>query len=128
MFGRIKKLWKKEKKVMAILNIEGPIRAAGEGRFRKEGGTQEILDFLYALLDKEERLDGLLIRMDTPGGSIRRSSSSAGSGKEGTQDSRGSNHGGCMLQRRIHDCLRSRYHICYPGNHDRLHRMHHADP
>ena len=52
MFGRIKKLWKKEKKVMAILNIEGPIRATGEGRFRKEGGTQEILDFLYTLLDK----------------------------------------------------------------------------
>lgn len=68
MFGKIKKLWKKEKKVMAILNIEGPISAAGEGRFRKEGGTQEILDFLYALLDKDERLDGLLIRMNTPGG------------------------------------------------------------
>ena len=53
---------------MAILNIEGPINAAGEGRFRKEGSTQNTLDFLYTLLDKEERLDGLLIRMDTPGG------------------------------------------------------------
>ena len=53
---------------MAILNIEWPISAAGEGRFRKEGSTQEILDFLYTLLDKEELLDGLLIRMDTPGG------------------------------------------------------------
>ena len=70
MFGKIKKLWKEEKKVMAILNIEGPISAAGEGRFRKEGGTQEILDFLYALLDKDERLDGLLIRMNTPGGAL----------------------------------------------------------
>lgn len=28
---------------MAILNIEGPISAAGEGRFRKEGSTQKIL-------------------------------------------------------------------------------------
>ena len=109
MFGKIKKLWKKEKKVMAILNIEGPISAAGEGRFRKEGGTQEILDFLYALLDKDERLDGLLIRMNTPGGAAAASEEVA------------------LLLDRVHDCLCSGYHICHQRHYDRFHRMYYAD-
>lgn len=69
MLNRIKKLYKKEKKVMALLTIDGPIRATEAGTIRKSGGTQEILDFLYEILDPDERVDGLLLRMDTPGGS-----------------------------------------------------------
>ena len=68
MFEKLKKLRKKNKKVMAILPLTDVISATSEGTLRKEGGSQEILDFLYDLLDRNERVDGLLLRMDTPGG------------------------------------------------------------
>lgn len=61
------KRFKKKKKVMAIVPIQGEIYATS-GNYSKKGGTQDILDFLYDYLDPDEAIDGLLLRMDTPGG------------------------------------------------------------
>ena len=64
---QLMKRFRKKKKVMAVLEINEEIDAAPE-RYGSKGGTQEILDYLYDYLDEDERIDGLLLRMNTPGG------------------------------------------------------------
>lgn len=64
---QLMKRFKKKKKVMAVLTINEVIDASPE-RYGKKGGTLGMLDFLYNYLDEGERIDGLLLRMNTPGG------------------------------------------------------------
>lgn len=64
---QLMKRFKKKKKVMAVLEINEAIDASPE-RYGGKGGTLGMLDFLYDYLDEDERIDGLLLRMNTPGG------------------------------------------------------------
>lgn len=64
----LRKRFQKKKKVLAIVPIQGEIYATPSGSYNKKGGTQDILDFLYDYLDPDTPIDGLLLRMDTPGG------------------------------------------------------------
>lgn len=61
------KRFKKKKKIMAVLEINEAIDASPE-RYGKKGGTLGMLDFLYDYLDEDEPIGGLLLRMNTPGG------------------------------------------------------------
>ena len=58
---------KHKEKVVAILEINEEINASS-GPYGNKDGTQGILDFLHKFLDISEPLDGLLLRMNTPGG------------------------------------------------------------
>ena len=60
---------KHKEKVVAILEINEEINASS-GPYGNKDGTQGILDFLYKFLDMSKPIDGLLLRMNTPGGSV----------------------------------------------------------
>ena len=55
-----------KKKILALLEISGAINAAPQ-KYSERGGTRDILEFLHDCLE-EEKVAGLLLRMNTPGG------------------------------------------------------------
>ena len=56
-----------KEKTMVILEINEEIKAS-TGKYSDKSGTQEILDFLYSYFNKDKKIDGLLLRLNTPGG------------------------------------------------------------
>lgn len=66
----MKKLFGKKKKTVVLLYIEDVITATPPKRtFGREGfDLMEILDFLEDLYEDDGKVDGILLRLDTPGG------------------------------------------------------------
>lgn len=66
----MKKLFGKKKKTVALLYIEDVITATPPKQMLGREGfdLMEILDFLEDLYEDDGKVDGLLLRLDTPGG------------------------------------------------------------